>query len=126
MGASAPWRPQAATANPPHAGHKQAASFPPPLASSSPLIEAAASRGVSFFIAAASLPGKTTLFHDVKMDHISTTWDVTAEVFWKGEIREYRGARYLRIILRDEGTKMKAVAHGNSCVLINNTLSKEY
>ncbi|WVZ94333.1 hypothetical protein U9M48_040237 [Paspalum notatum var. saurae] len=59
MGASAPWRPQAATANPPHAGHKQAASFPPPLASSSPLIEAAASRGVSFFIAAASLPGNS-------------------------------------------------------------------
>lgn len=41
-------------------------------------------------------------FHEVELEHIFWRWDVSAMVFWKGNIREYRGQEYLRVILVDE------------------------
>ncbi|KAJ1296747.1 hypothetical protein BS78_01G325800 [Paspalum vaginatum] len=59
------------------------------------------------------------------MNHTSTTWDVTAQVFWKGLLREYNGEMYLRLVLRDEeGTKMEAVAFGSHCEFYDNIILK--
>ncbi|KAJ1294541.1 hypothetical protein BS78_01G153200 [Paspalum vaginatum] len=59
-------------------------------------------------------PNRIVLFHEVEMNHTGTTWDVTAQVFWKGLLREYNGEMYLRLVLRDEErTKMEAVAFGS-------------
>nr|TKW14519.1 hypothetical protein SEVIR_5G173500v2 [Setaria viridis] len=47
----------------------------------------------------------------------------SAMVFWKGNIREYGGHEYLRVILVDEqGTKMEAVACGDHHMMFNSVL----
>ncbi|CAL4935555.1 unnamed protein product [Urochloa decumbens] len=62
-------------------------------------------------------------FHQVERQHIYSTWDVSAMVFWKGNIRTHRGHRYLRLTLVDEqGTKMEAVAYGEQNMRFNNLL----
>jgi hypothetical protein len=41
-------------------------------------------------------------FHEVGMEHIFSTWKLSAKVFWKGNIRQHQGRSYLRLILKDE------------------------
>uniref|UniRef100_K3YKX0 DUF223 domain-containing protein n=1 Tax=Setaria italica TaxID=4555 RepID=K3YKX0_SETIT len=59
-------------------------------------------------------------FHEVELEHIFWRWDVSAMVFWKGNIREYGGQEYLRVILVDE--QMEAVACGDHHMMFNSVL----
>ncbi|CAD6222792.1 unnamed protein product [Miscanthus lutarioriparius] len=75
-------------------------------------------------------------FHEVGMEHISSIWDVSVMVFWKGNVRHHHGDTYLRVILKDEqtiviylldliflqGTKMEAVAYGDQTMRFDRLL----
>ncbi|XP_021304551.1 uncharacterized protein LOC110430833 [Sorghum bicolor] len=62
-------------------------------------------------------------FHEVGIEHIFSTWALNAKVFWKGNIRQHGGTRYLRVILKDEeGTKMEAVAYDDKTMRFDGLL----
>ncbi|XP_066356055.1 uncharacterized protein [Miscanthus floridulus] len=60
-------------------------------------------------------------FHEVGMEHISSIWDVSAMVFWKGKTIVI----YLLDLIFLQGTKMEAVAYGNQTMSMANAPPRE-